>query len=590
MPRRAFPGRMYNPQPHPSAMTSREIDRLLSALERARRRRGAQEGVERILSALASARFRDASRLLRFHEALLYFSAYPSRAAVLRRSSAILSTFTLRVEALTSLGGDLSPFEEPPGAGIAASLLTMAFSFDLLRWLDRRCRKVLKIVWDDQEGTERLASTLPRIVPLLEEESLAEANVPYLAWLDAARNASRESRIGWLLHRFEGLRVPPAVRAELFDSLSLSVEWRLGRSRWSRTRLRLPGGPRFFHRRALLSRSGIRPEEEIAGPRLRVSPLSPDEARRALEAARAALATRYRELHGFTHGETRGALRAEGGRGLRFFLFGLPPEHRLPIRGGYAALVARNGVPVAYGDGFALFERLDLSFNVFPEFRDGESAFLFAKLLKLYHQTLGVTVFSVDPYQIGFRNEEAIESGAFWFYRRLGFRPTTPALERLAQREEERRAGGRAYLSPPSVLRRLAGGNMLLDLRRPGRRDWDDFQIRRLGFAVGRRMAARLLSAEELRTSSAARVERLLRVHPTGWSEVRRRASADLTLVLDLLPGLPRWTPAERSLLGKIVEAKSAPSESRYVRLLQKHDRLRAEILRLGSSEPGPQE
>src|SRR5690348_18210911 len=35
--------------------------------------------------------------------------------------------------------------------------------------------------------------------------------------------------------------------------------------------------------------------------------------------------------------------------------------------------------PVGYGDGFALFERLDLSFNVFPEFRDGESAYVFAR-------------------------------------------------------------------------------------------------------------------------------------------------------------------------------------------------------------------
>ena len=48
--------------------------------------------------------------------------------------------------------------------------------------------------------------------------------------------------------------------------------------------------------------------------------------------------------------------------------------------------------------------------------------------------------FSIDPYQIGLENDEAIESGAFWFYRKLGFRCTDPHIEQMAQREEKRMA------------------------------------------------------------------------------------------------------------------------------------------------------
>jgi len=33
--------------------------------------------------------------------------------------------------------------------------------------------------------------------------------------------------------------------------------------------------------------------------------------------------------------------------------------------------------------------------------------------LRLLRQFLGVTVFSIDPYQVGHENEEGIESGAF---------------------------------------------------------------------------------------------------------------------------------------------------------------------------------
>lgn len=556
-------------------MTSRQIDRLLRALEEARAGRASQEGVEAVLAAFAAARFRDAPRLIRFHDVLLYFCAYPRRPAVLRRARRLLESVAERVQRLTASKADLSPLDDPANSGIAGTSLTTTFSFELLQWLHGRCPGRLRIAWELHEESERLASTLPRFLPLLEEESLADANVSYTEWIDAGRSGGghrRESRLGWLLRRFGELPRSAAEKAELFDSLSLPVEWTLGRSRWSRTRLRLAGGASFFHRGKLLSRRDVDVETEIAaspGQPLSISRLTASQGERALEAARAALATRYRELYGFTHGQARGALLAEAGRGVRIHLFGLPPERRLPIRAGYAALVTRNGIPVGYGDGFAFFERIDLSFNIFPEFRDGESAFVFAKLLKLYHQALGVTVFAVEPYQIGFRNEEAIASGAFWFYRRLGFRPTSPDLERLAEREESRVAADKDYRSPARVLRRLAARSMLLEIPRPQRREWDDFQIRRLGLAVERQRG---------RTRGRSR-------HGAA-EETARPPFAGLALLLDLIPDLPRWSSSERGALARILEAKTAPSETRYLRLLQGHARLRAAILALGTEAP----
>ena len=49
-------------------------------------------------------------------------------------------------------------------------------------------------------------------------------------------------------------------------------------------------------------------------------------------------------------------------------------------------------------------------------------------LLKLFRERMGVTSFSVDPYQLGRENEEAIDSGAFWFYRKLGFRSASEEI------------------------------------------------------------------------------------------------------------------------------------------------------------------
>ena len=40
----------------------------------------------------------------------------------------------------------------------------------------------------------------------------------------------------------------------------------------------------------------------------------------------------------------------------------------------------------------------------------------------------GCTSFSIEPYQLGRDNDEGIESGAWWFYRKLGFRRLLTAM------------------------------------------------------------------------------------------------------------------------------------------------------------------
>jgi hypothetical protein len=562
-----------------SRATPASIERLLARLESARRERGAQTGVEAILARLARSRFRDPEELLRFHDALLYLRAFPSRPSVRRRAASILRTFAARVAAL---GGDLSPLEGADHSGMAETSVATTFSFDLLRPLHRRCGGNLQIDWELPTAPDRLGAGLARFLPLLEEEALVDANVSYRDWLDAARTGDA---VSWLLARFESLPRPPAERAELFDALALPVRWSLGRSPWSRTALRVRSGPAFFHREKLLSRSQVDLRKELALPRLPSRRLAAAAGLRTLDAARAALATRYREFYGFNHGDAARTTEVDAGRGIRIHFFGLARARRLPLRAGTAFLISRNGVPIGYGDGFVLFERVDLSFNVFPEFRDGETAFIFARLLRACRRTFGATVFSIDPYQVGFENEEAIESGAFWFYRRLGFRSVSPRLESLAAREEERIAKESGYRSPPRVLRRLAGAGVIFEAGNSGGRAWDRFHVRNIGLAVQRKMAASGLSAGAFRTRAAARLARILPGGRGRRNPAQQGAFEDLAAVLDLVPSIAGWSQAERRAAAEILDAKSGASEVPYMRLLQRHDRLRKELLRLGSRE-----
>src|SRR5213078_1367048 len=174
--------------------------------------------------------------------------------------------------------------------------------------------------------------------------------------------------------------------------------------------------------------------------------------------------------------------KADLGRGTQVFVTGVPAANRLPLRAYHAALIFKNGVPVGYFEGLSICERMESGFNLYYTFRDGETAWLYARILRLMRQLLGVTVFSIDPYQVGHENEEGIDSGAFWFYRKLGFRPVKPELMKLTRAEEQKMAANRAYRSSPPVLRRLAAGHILLALS--GGTDWDRFETRHVGFRI----------------------------------------------------------------------------------------------------------
>jgi hypothetical protein len=104
---------------------------------------------------------------------------------------------------------------------------------------------------------------------------------------------------------------------------------------------------------------------------------------------------------------------------------------------------------------------MEIGFNLYYTFRDGETAWLYAMLVKLCKEMTGVRSFSVDPYQIGHDNEEAIVSGAFWFYRKLGFMPEDRGLWAVLSREEGRIAKRSGYRTPAAVLRKLAESRMM---------------------------------------------------------------------------------------------------------------------------------
>ena len=567
-------------------MPSDSLERLLDKLEAVKRPTAAAHGLarmHRILAEVARRKFRDAGALVRLHESLLFMRAYPQSAALLRRTENLLASFQTRVDEMRAADRDLSPLSEPEVSGIVGTSLSAIFSYEIVRHLARHFPSHVAIDWEEYEGQERFAAVLSRFLPLIEENAYVETYFPFLEWLRAAKGPG-EKDLTWVLERFEQLPVSDKERSDLFNSLRLGLRWQFGNSKASRTRMRRAPRKIFYHLGPLIHRRDILLERELEAPPLTVAKLARAGGEALLDMGRTTMAARYRELHGFTYADARTVISADAGRGVELFVWGVAPARRLPLLGYHAALIIKNGVPHGYAEALSLFERAEVGLNLFYTFRDGESAWIYGRVLRLLRQLLGITVFSVDPYQIGFHNEEGIESGAFWFYRKLGFRPVRPELLKLVLAEERKIAERPGYRTPVRTLRRLSSGHVLYEHRPAARNVWDRFHVRTLGLAVQRRMARSFAGdAQGLRDASARKVARALGVQTAKWKEDEQRALRDLALVLALIPGLERWAVDEKSALVRIVRAKAGADESKYVRLLQKHRRLRGEFIKLGS-------
>ncbi|HKD81493.1 MAG TPA: hypothetical protein VKH81_17505 [Candidatus Angelobacter sp.] len=571
---------------------NKNLARLLDELEQARAQTGSirkQEFVH-LLARLSHVSFgKDAKSLIRAHDLLLFLRAFPAGPLVAKVADALLARLEAKIKAALAAGADPEDFAPEEVAGMAGTVVEATFSYPMVCWLIDRYPKDISINWEAFERETQRAAIWPRFFPLMEEDSLTEANVPYRDWLAAARG--RKDELRWLVERFQRLpgfakETAEKEKAALYDSLEIMVRWNLSgsrASRASRTLARRAVRQLYFHHTPLLQRRQVSLAEELAKPKLPVKIMPPRQAEKILDLAKEATGVRYRELYGTANADPAWVVEARVGRGVEIFFWGLPAEKRLPLRAYLAGFTVKNGVPINYVECISLFDWTEIGFNTFPAYRDGETAWIYAQTLRLLRQLHGSNAISVYPYQIGDGNEEAIDSGAFWFYRKLGFRSMDPELEKLARREEEKVRANPKYRTPARTLRRLSKAHVVYETPAADGGAWDQFAMRHIGYRLQQRMARDFDGdAEAMRRSVAAWFARELRIRAEQMSKREQAGFADFAMVMSLVPGFARWNADEKEQLRAIIAAKSARTELRYQRLLLAHTRVRDAIRKLG--------
>jgi hypothetical protein len=551
----------------------------IAALERCRFEFGvgAADTKLALLAQLASARLGSPRAVMRLHEALCFIRAYPDNAALLAQVKAMLVGFARRAD-LRAHRAQLAD------SGIAGTTIRYRFFAGQAQWLAQHWPDRLRLDRDDTDAETRIARALPPLLTPAEAHALIELKLPGYDALDRLRGTS-ETDAAFLLRCIAAMPGNGFTREAYSDTTDASFALAPGPDTPSRTVAHFPGAPVVFR---CEPPPRVRPDlrAEMARAPRSVRRMSSRNAKAVIDLSRGAMVTRARSLEAFSFADARDALLVDDGDGLAFAFIGVIPQRRHAVASTYGGLTLRNGVPIGYWQSDIVGRNAALSFNTFDTFRGGEAAFTFARWLSALRHVFATTSFSIEPYQLGKGNDEALESGAWWFYAKLGFRPRDATTLRLAREERARVQRSPRHRTRPAVLGKLAERHLFFDLE-PAQ-PHPLVSLAALGLRSGAALSARAGSNREraVDEASAELLRHCGQASLRGFSADQREAWRRLAPILTLLD-LGAWRDDERRALVDLIRAKGGRSERDYVARYIAHPKLDAALLQQTRAQVG---
>jgi len=548
---------------------TRTATRALGSLERIARRYGAGLPGQKLalLAVLADARLESASQLRRLHELLCFLNAYPDDRRVRSRVRRMLQAFSRRPD-LQRRRDSLA------GSGIAGTDTPYRFFWPTAHWISQHWPGALVLDRDDEEAIREILAALPTLLEPAQSEWLIGQHPTDLAPFDRLVPRGMTDA-DFLISLIAGMPGDDFSREAFGDRLDLSYVLRAGPDTPERTTARFDRADVHFQDSGLQAGYPDLRAEAKRKP-LHVRALRRNDARAAIRLARVSMITRERDIAAFQFANPGDVFLVDDGRGLAFAVMGVIPARRALLAATYTALTLKNGVPIGYIQVEVLGRHGALSFNTFEAFRGAEAARVLARFIAASRRLFGRTDFSVEPYQLGAGNEEGIESGAWWFYQRLGFRPRAGRARRIAARELARRTANGRYRSSPRTLRALAQWHLFYSLD-PGRQA----ELPRIHhwLAAATDATRRYGQREPDARRDAATADALARL---GRARAPRLAAAQCAMLERWTPLIlaftaqGRWNAGDRKRLLRLILAKAGRSERGFLQQLLRHARLRA--------------
>lgn len=406
-----------------------------------------------ILTLLAGNKLPAPPTLKKYVDVLICICAFPPNKKLLTIAEKELFRITDHLKKL--------PYKEKRiyiNSGLPFVSSTPCYSLYFVNWLMHHpdCAIQLK---NFDNATFELSTALKITLPSVErsETTAGLGNEELLDELEV----KKENRLSFIVNEINNLETHTHIKEHLYDGLGIYIDVLPKNKYFSEAYNRIPVKQVFFQQEKI-NRFNV---EELF--RKKVPPpmvLTPEEKKKYIRVVKNSMALTDREIDPVTYLDENSFQYYELEHGLSIAIYGMYPQRQLPLESFVGYTLFKNGFPAVYAGGWVFGKRSDFGTHIFKAFRGAESGYMFCQLLRFYIQIFKINYFEIEPYQYGLDNPEGIESGAFWFYYRYGFRPLDKKLASIAKIEYAKIVKNKQYRTPKKILEQFTQSNLGLQL------------------------------------------------------------------------------------------------------------------------------
>jgi hypothetical protein len=340
---------------------------------------------------------------------------------------------------------NLSESEEYLNSGLPDTPIEASFSFQMSYWIINSGLIETEKVYSNCRKSDQMELITP-FLNKTQQEFLSEENLSWKGWCKYL-NLDEKNYLQSILTIFYHSKADVVIKEMVFKRLQVFIRFRA-------KLFQSPGvssiSPQYYKRLI----KNIQLEDYIGKSNFLELKLEKTQLEKVVNSAKINLLNLCKETDPITNADvlkTKVLIKNE----TTICLFYLKKDFQLKNQLYVGYMVYRNQIPVAYGGGWCFKKQIRFGLNILPFVRGGESQKILADILSCYKKLFKPNVFLIDAYQIGKNNLEAINSGAFWFYYKLGFRSVKHELNNIAQKEFQLLKLNKAHKTTTKTLKKL---------------------------------------------------------------------------------------------------------------------------------------
>lgn len=495
---------------------------------------------------------------LQFHHVLLCMMAYPSNQTLHNLVEKITSQLLQQLSKYPTIQDKLI------GSGLLHSSVECNFTYQKTKHIIQHFPNQVSI-HSASSNIETQKAVLKLILPNVEYSKIHAGEKDFKSRISEFHQSKHQTDLEWLLQTIEQSNPDRKTQAFLYNQLGVFIQWKVSSEKDSVSFLRGAQLPTYFHSTPLEKKISL---QDIIKQKLPTPvKLSLKEKQQLIHSAKMTLFYLYRETEPFTNSNEDDITLFHLDKGISIALFGSTNNKRYSLESYIGYLVLKNNIPASYGGGWIFGERSQFGINILESFRGGESSLIICELLRVYHQYFKATRFVVKPYQFGLHNPEAIKTGAFWFYYKLGFRPENNDLRALAKKEEEEKLKNPSYKSEANTLRKYTKSNIALTL---SDNTYPNFDSEVLSQKITHYINTQFEGNREKATNQCFKLlKEALGINVKTWKAEDIDYAKQISILFCSYPDSKKWMIDHKKNIILLIQLKSAKIELLWINHLQ---------------------